>query len=84
MLESELAAAGLDHEPIDRDDLYSKYEASPPEWMQIEHDGAQLVEIPGCGHAPLLMSPMEIDVIARFIGADAAVHAAEADALQTA
>jgi pimeloyl-ACP methyl ester carboxylesterase len=57
---------------------------SVAEWMQIEHDGAQLVEIPGCGHAPLLMSPMEIDVIARFVGADTAVHAADAEALQTA
>jgi ligand-binding sensor domain-containing protein len=46
--------------------------------------GAQLVEIPDCGHAPLLMSPMEIDVIARFVGAEAAAHAAEAVALQTA
>lgn len=36
-IETELAAADLDHEPIDRDDLYSKYEAAPPEWMQIEH-----------------------------------------------
>ncbi len=37
VLESVLAAAGLEHEPIDRDDLYSRYEAVPPEWMQIEH-----------------------------------------------
>jgi len=37
LLEQELAAAGLQHQPIDRDDLYSKYEASPPDWMQIEH-----------------------------------------------
>ena len=36
-LETELAAAGVDFEPIDTDDIYSKYEASPPEWMQIEH-----------------------------------------------
>jgi hypothetical protein len=36
-LERELHAAGLGFEPIDRDDVYSKYEASPPEWMQIEH-----------------------------------------------
>jgi hypothetical protein len=36
-LETELAAAGLDREPIDRDDLYPKYEASGPGWMQIEH-----------------------------------------------
>src|SRR5262249_56587762 len=37
LLEGELAAAGLEHEPIDRDDLFSKYEAAPPDWMQIEH-----------------------------------------------
>jgi hypothetical protein len=37
VLEAELKSAGLEHEPIDRDELFSKYEASPPEWMQIEH-----------------------------------------------
>jgi len=37
VLEQELAAAGLEHDPIDRDDVYSKYEAVSPEWMQIEH-----------------------------------------------
>jgi hypothetical protein len=37
LLEAELTRAGLDHEPIDRDDLYSKYEAAPPEWFQIPH-----------------------------------------------
>ena len=37
VLEGELRAAGLGHEPIDPDDLYSKYEAVPPEWMWIEH-----------------------------------------------
>lgn len=36
-LEAELPSAGIDFEPIDRDDVYSKYEASPPEWMQIDH-----------------------------------------------
>ena len=36
-LETELPPAGIDCEAIDRDDVYSKYEASPPEWMQIEH-----------------------------------------------
>jgi hypothetical protein len=36
-LAAELQAAGLAHEPIDRDELYSKYEAAPPEWMQIDH-----------------------------------------------
>src|SRR3954471_10760741 len=37
LLEREFAAAGLGHEPIDRDEVYSKYEAVPPEWMWIEH-----------------------------------------------
>jgi hypothetical protein len=37
LLERELQAAGLAFEPIDRDEVYSKYEAVPPEWMQIEH-----------------------------------------------
>jgi hypothetical protein len=37
LLERELAAAGVEHAPIDRDDVYTKYEAVPPEWMQIEH-----------------------------------------------
>jgi hypothetical protein len=36
-LEAELQTAGLGYEPIDRDEVYSKYEAVPPEWMQIEH-----------------------------------------------
>jgi hypothetical protein len=37
LLEGELARAGLEHEPVDRDDVYSKYETVAPEWMQIEH-----------------------------------------------
>ena len=37
VVESELQAGGLDFEPIDRDEVYSRYEAVPPEWMQIEH-----------------------------------------------
>jgi len=37
LLEAELQAAGLGFAPIDRDEAYSKYEAVPPEWMQIEH-----------------------------------------------
>jgi hypothetical protein len=37
VLETELAAAGLEHEPIDADEKFTKYEAVPPEWMQIEH-----------------------------------------------
>ena len=32
-----VAAAGLALLPIDPDDLYSKYEAAPPEWFWIEH-----------------------------------------------
>ena len=37
VLSAELPAADLDHAPIDADDLYSKYEAAPPEWFWIEH-----------------------------------------------
>jgi hypothetical protein len=37
LLEGELKAAGVDFEPIDREELFSKYEAVPPEWMQVEH-----------------------------------------------
>lgn len=37
LLEEELAAAGIEFDAIDREDLYSKYEAVSPEWMQIEH-----------------------------------------------
>jgi hypothetical protein len=37
LLEREFAAKSLDHEPIDRDDVFSKYEATPPDWMWIEH-----------------------------------------------
>ena len=33
----ELATAGIDHAPLDPDDLYSKYEAAPPEWFQVPH-----------------------------------------------
>lgn len=36
-LETELESARLEYRPIDREDLYSKYEAVAPEWMQIEH-----------------------------------------------
>lgn len=32
-----LNSAGIDHDPIDPDDLYSKYEAAPPDWFQIPH-----------------------------------------------
>jgi hypothetical protein len=37
LLEREFAAAGIDHAAIDRDDTYSKFEATPPDWMWIEH-----------------------------------------------
>jgi hypothetical protein len=37
LLEREFAAKGLEHDPIDRDDVFSKYEATPPDWMWIEH-----------------------------------------------
>jgi hypothetical protein len=37
LLEARLRQARLDFLPIDRDDRYSKYEATPSEWMQIEH-----------------------------------------------
>jgi hypothetical protein len=32
-----LLTAEMDHLPVDPDDLYSKYEAAPPEWFWIEH-----------------------------------------------
>lgn len=32
-----LTSGQLDFQPIDPDDLYSKYEAAPPEWFWIEH-----------------------------------------------
>jgi hypothetical protein len=36
-VERRLIEAGVDFEPVDRDDKFTKYEAAPPEWMQIEH-----------------------------------------------
>ena len=36
-LATELARAGIEHEPVDRDDVYNKYEIVAPDWMQIEH-----------------------------------------------
>ena len=36
-VERRMLEAGVDFVPIDRDDKFSKYEAAPPEWMQIEH-----------------------------------------------
>ena len=32
-----LDGAGMAFDPIDADDLYSKYEAAPPDWFWIEH-----------------------------------------------
>ncbi len=37
LLVAELAAAGIDYDPVDPDDLYSKDEATPPDWFQIPH-----------------------------------------------
>jgi hypothetical protein len=37
ILETELAKAGLANKDIDRAETYSRYEATPPDWMQIEH-----------------------------------------------
>jgi hypothetical protein len=37
LLIAELASAGIDYDPVDPDDMYSKYEATPPEWFQIPH-----------------------------------------------
>lgn len=36
-LTAEMSAAGVRFDPIDSDDLMTKYEAVPAEWMQIEH-----------------------------------------------
>lgn len=37
LLEREMKAHDIAYRPIDRDDVYSKYEASGAGWMQIEH-----------------------------------------------
>jgi hypothetical protein len=37
VLETEMRKSGIDFEPVSRDDIYSRYEATPPDWMQIEH-----------------------------------------------
>jgi hypothetical protein len=36
-LEAELGGKDVAFEPVDRDDVYTKYEAAPPEWFWIEH-----------------------------------------------
>jgi hypothetical protein len=33
----EMIATGIGHLPVDHHETYSKYEATPPEWMQVEH-----------------------------------------------
>jgi hypothetical protein len=37
LLETELTSAGVEFEPVDRSEVYTKYETAAPEWMQIEH-----------------------------------------------
>ena len=37
ILERELEQFGLDFDPVDPEETYTRYEAAPPEWMQIEH-----------------------------------------------
>jgi len=37
MIERELVTSQINFEPIDPNDLYSKYEAAAPEWFQIPH-----------------------------------------------
>jgi len=37
VLEKELASAGVEQLPVDRDETFTKYEAVAPEWWQIEH-----------------------------------------------
>lgn len=34
---AELTATGITFEPVDVDDTYTKYEATSPDWFQIEH-----------------------------------------------
>ena len=37
VLLAELTTAGLAFEPPDEDETYSKYEATSPDWFQLEH-----------------------------------------------
>jgi hypothetical protein len=37
LLEIELRLAGIEFDAVDPDDIYSKYEATSPDWMWIEH-----------------------------------------------
>ncbi len=34
---AELTASGITFAPVDADDTYTKYEATSPDWFQIEH-----------------------------------------------
>jgi hypothetical protein len=34
---AELAAAGVEFVPVDPDDTYTKYEATSPDWFQLDH-----------------------------------------------
>jgi hypothetical protein len=36
-MSEQLQAKQMDFEPIDEDDVYSKFEAVPPDWFWIEH-----------------------------------------------
>jgi hypothetical protein len=37
VLAAEMSRSGIDHDAIDTDDVFSKYEATPPDWFQIPH-----------------------------------------------
>lgn len=37
LVTEQMAAGGIEIQPIDPDDTYSKFEAVAPDWMQIEH-----------------------------------------------
>jgi hypothetical protein len=37
VLLADLTANGIEYEPVERDDTYSKYEATSPDWFQIPH-----------------------------------------------
>jgi hypothetical protein len=36
-IERSLGEAGVDHDPIDADEMYSRFEATSPDWFQIPH-----------------------------------------------
>lgn len=37
LVTEQMAAHGIEFQPIDPDDTYGKFEAVAPDWMQIEH-----------------------------------------------